>query len=331
MYNRPAVVQPLLLINPIAIEYPAPLIPTQPQVIQTAPPPVVITTKNTVPPKKIVIPKKKAPPKNYVAIPTQPPVVSPPKPKYTQKIIELNSTQSFSELYDDLSEVRTAILSKYFQGGFIRIGEKQKYKVSIVFKDGSMRNIFICQRGTDIFHNDTYNFEIRMKYIPRDCTDAILETKEFDKRLIDLISNAEYGFKPKIYVNIVENNINAGTIQQPRVCNCCCKDANYQIYSRNNQINLPKYSITTRGTQCSYCCCANCCCAEGETSFQIFSNATRVFSGNILKRSFSAGRKDYLNYDIAFPDDASPEEKLLVICAAIGIDNVVYREVGTNI
>ena len=52
MYNRPAVVQPLLLINPIAIEYPAPLIPTQPQVIQTAPPPVVITTKNPVPPKK---------------------------------------------------------------------------------------------------------------------------------------------------------------------------------------------------------------------------------------------------------------------------------------
>lgn len=143
-----------------------------------------------------------------MAIPTQPPVINQTKPNYhsAQNLIELNSTQSFSELYDDLSEVRAAILSKYFQGGFIGIGEKQKYKVSIVFKDGSLRNIFICQRGSSIFNNDTYNFEVRMKYIPRDCTDAILETKEFDKRLIDIVSNSEYGYKPKIYARIVENN-----------------------------------------------------------------------------------------------------------------------------
>lgn len=50
-----------------------------------------------------------------------------------------------------------------------------------------------------------------------------------------------------------------------------------------------------------------------------------------MKRSFNRDRKDYLFYDIDFPDDASPEEKLLVICAAIGIDNVVYKELGSNI
>lgn len=170
-----------------------------------------------------------------------------------------------------------------------------------------------------------------MKYIPRDCTNEILATKDFDKRLIDLKSNSEHSFKQRIYIQNMENNIVLGTIQQPRVCPCCCSDANYEIYPRYGQKTIPKYSITTKGTQCSYCCCADCSCAEGETLFNIFSNALRIYSGNILKRSFNRDRKDYLFYDIDFPDDASPEEKVLIICATIGIDNVVYKELGSNI
>ena len=157
-----------------------------------------------------------------------------------------------------------------------------------------------------------------MKYIPRDCTNEILATKDFDKRLIDLKSNSEHSFKPRIYIQNMENNIVLGTIQQPRVCPFCCSDANYEIYPRYGQKTIPKYSITTKGTQC-------------ETLFNIFSNALRIYSGNILKRSFNRDRKDYLFYDIDFPDDASPEEKVLIICATIGIDNVVYKELGSNI
>ena len=96
----------------------------------------------------------------------------------------------------------------------------------------------------------------------------------------------------------MENNIVLGTIQQPRVCPCCCSDANYEIYPRYGQKTIPKYSITTKGTQCSYCCCADCSCAEGETLFNIFSNALRIYSGNILKRSFNRDRKDYLFYEL---------------------------------
>ena len=70
-----------------------------------------------------------------------------------------------------------------------------------------------------------------MKYIPRDCTNEILATKDFDKRLIDLKSNSEHSFKPRIYIQNMENNIVLGTIQQPRVCPCCCSDANYEILS----------------------------------------------------------------------------------------------------
>ena len=57
-----------------------------------------------------------------------------------------------------------------------------------------------------------------MKYIPRDCTNEILATKDFDKRLIDLKSNSEHSFKPRINIQNMENNIVLGTIQKPRVC-----------------------------------------------------------------------------------------------------------------
>ena len=320
MYNKPPIQQPLYPINPQNNDYPSPLMPNQPQIYPNNSP--------------YIPPQNPVPPQNYIPIPTQPPVINQPMPKYNymqNQMDQTNNSPSFSELFDDLSEVRAALIAKYFQGGFIGIGEKQKYKVSIVFKDGNLRNIFICQRNSSFFNNDTYNFEIRMKYIPRDSTDAILETKDFDQRLIDIVSKNEYGYIPKINAINKENNINMGTIQQPGVCPCCCKDPNYEIYPRYGQKTIPKYSITTRGTQCSYCCCPDCCCAQGETSFQIFSNAARLYSGNILKRSFNRDRKDYLFYDIDFPDVASPEEKLLVICAAIGIDNVVYKELGSNI
>ena len=162
-----------------------------------------------------------------------------------------------------------------------------------------------------------------MKYIPRDCTNEILATKDFDKRLIDLKSNSEHSFKPRIYIQNMENNIVLGTIQQPRVCPCCCSDANYEIY--------PRYPLLLKAHNVLIVVVPDCSCAEGETLFNIFSNALRIYSGNILKRSFNRDRKDYLFYDIDFPDDASPEEKVLIICATIGIDNVVYKELGSNI
>ena len=47
-----------------------------------------------------------------------------------------------------------------------------------------------------------------MKYIPRDSTTEILNTKDFDKRHFDIDSNDPCGYKPRIYIKNVENNNN---------------------------------------------------------------------------------------------------------------------------
>ena len=289
------------------------------------------------------------PPQNYVPIPNQPmPSYQYVPPDQQVQIIQqvqplppiqppdiISNSLEMAELMQDLSEVLEVDVLKYFQGGgsLFSIGERQKYMVRIRYKDDSTRNIFICQRSPGVFNNGTYIFEIRMKYLPINSNNSILQTKDFNKRLIDISSNDVSGFKPRIYVKNVENNTIIGTIQQPRCCTCCCRDPNIEIYSRYTQNrNLPKYFVTTDGFQCAYCCCNDCCCAEGDISFQIFDILTHLLVGSINKPAFNTtGNEDYLTYNIQFPLDALPEEKLLIIATAIGIDNVEYKQVGKHL
>ena len=76
-------------------------------------------------------------------------------------------------------------------------------------------------------------------------------------------------------------------------------------------------------------------CERNKTNFLIYNATTNLISGNVLKKDFKIGKKgerdDYLTYDIDFPDDALPEEKILIICAVIGIDNAVYLRLGNEI
>jgi hypothetical protein len=315
MYSKPSSDQNLYPQSDLDdLLYAAPSIPSQDQVYSNNTP-NIINTNN--------------PPENYIQIPTiNQPI---PQKQYIQKPIGIASSLEFAELLEDLAESKKAKVSKYFQGGFMRIGEKQKYRVSVINKDETARNIFICRRDFLFFANDKYDYEVKMKYIGRDSTDAILETKDFDKRLIDIISSGECGYKPRMHVRNMDNNIILGRIDQPQICPCCCKDANYEIYPRYNQGNIPKYIVSTNGRQCSYCCCVLCCCARYKTPFQIYSTNSNLYSGNILKKDFKRNRFDFLIYDIDFPDDALPEEKLLIICAVIGIDNAAYRELGNHI
>ena len=313
----------------------APQLPTQAQVYAQHTPyntPVVVPHQNYVP-----IPNQPIPSYQYAQPIQQIQIIQPVQPVRPVQPIQppalISNSLEMSELMQDLNEVQEADLLKYFQGGVIGFGVKQKYIVRIRFKDDSTRNIFICQRSPGIFNNGTYLFEIRMKYIPRDCTDVILQTKDFDKRLIDLNSSGLSGYKPRIFVKNAQNNTIIGTIQQPRCCTCCCRDPNIEIYSRYTQNrNLPKYFVTTDGTQCAYCCCADCCCAEADISFQIFDTLTHLLVGSINKPAFSnTGNEDYLTYNIQFPQDALSEEKLLIIATAIGIDNVEYKEMGKHL
>ena len=324
MYNKPTSEQSLYPIqdNSDDIFYKAPLAPSQNQVYSNNSPNIINTSM---------------PPQNYIPIPNTPPqIINPPmqSPQYIQKQFGASSSNEYGELLEDLAEVKKANVSKYFQGGCLRMCMKHKYRVSIINKDGSSRYIFICLR--DYFclsSNDSYEYNVRMKYIPRDSPNEILDTRDFDKRLFDLVSHNECKYKPGIYVQNTHDNTTLGRIQQPRICPCCCKDAHFEIYPRYTQQNLPKYFITTNGRQCSYCCCVFCCCAGNSTNFQIYNSETNLFSGNVFKRNFKLGSMgdNFLVYDIDFPNDALPEEKILIICSVIGIDNAAYMRLGNQI
>ena len=269
------------------------------------------------------------PPQTYQLIPNQIPV-----PQLVQPPVQLQKSLDMTELYEDLGEITQAEVWKYFQGGVLGIGAAHKYRVKIKFPGGTERNIFIGKRSSSLFHNNKYNFEIRIKYIPRDCTDEILNTKDFEKRHFDIDSNQNFSYKPRIYIKNVENNVNImmGTIEQPRCCNCCCKDANFEIYPQFNvRTALPRYFVTTDGCQCAYCCCEGCCCEETGITFQIYDPAKSLLVGNINKLDFNRERADFLKYNIELPLEATSEEKLFIIFTAIAIDNVEYRILGGHI
>ena len=276
------------------------------------------------------------PPQNYQLLPNpvlinQPMVM--PQYNYIQPKIVFPKTLDMSELYEDLAEVREAEVWKYFQGGVLGFGKAQKYRVRIRFPEGNERNIFIGKRSSSFFHNNTYDFEIRMKYIPRDSTDDILNTKDFEKRHFDIDSNDMYGYKPKVFITFKENNRNIiyGGIEQPRCCTCCCRDPNFQLFPRYLPGLLPKYFVTTDGCQCSYCCCSDCSCAEVRTVFPIFDIARNVIVGNITKTDFNRMKNDFLVYSMEFPIEAPPEDKLIIIFTAITIDNIEYQDLGKHI
>ena len=277
------------------------------------------------------------PPQNYQLISNQTPIINQvPLPQYNnvQPPVQFQKSLDMLELFEDLIEVTSAEIRKYFQGGVLGFGAAHKYRVKLKFPGGTERNIFIGKRSSDFFHNNKYNFEIRMKYIPRDCTDEILNTKDFEKRHFDIDSNDIYGYKPKIFIKNVENNTNImmGTIEQPRCCNCCCQDANFEIYPQfGRKTDLPRYFVTTDGCQCPYCCCEGCCCEETGINFQIFDPSKSQLVGNINKLDFSRQRSDFLVYNIELPAEATPEEKLFIIFTAIAIDNVEFSLLGGHI
>ena len=104
-----------------------------------------------------------------------------------------------------------------------------------------------------------------------------------------------------------------GIILQIHSCSCCCKGINYEILPRHEN-NIPKYYLKTNGCKCSVCCFNLCCCLHEETIFQIYNTTTNLFHGQIDKKYFRwFNRFDFLNYNINFPNDVLPEEKILIV------------------
>ena len=175
---------------------------------------------------------------------------------------------------------------------------------------------------------DKDSFNIKVKYIPRDSDlTKIMSDKKFDERFLDVATVSEFlkgCSKPKVQVINAENRTLFGSIQQSNIC--CCSDPDFQLI---NNLNYCKYRVATEGCQYAYCCCARCdVCLTTPVDYAILDSTHTQILGNILKSEFSDRDKEMLTYRIIFPIDATPEEKILIICTGLTIDYFNYRELG---
>ena len=258
---------------------------------------------------------------NQQLIPSYQPVVPVQYSSANQSSLEL------LELLQELPQAQEVIISKYTCGGFLNFGMKTQYIVRLKYINGFRRNIFICQKRSNLTNN---NYEVRMKYIPRNVPNTILKTKDFTSRIVDILCEEVSEHKLHIEVINVVNNMTLGSIEKPINGCCCCSGPRYVVYSRYSKNNTPKYFITVNPCQCSYCCSPSCCCSGGQANFQIYDNETSSLLGNIIKMPYSIFRTGFLEYNIRFPPNTTNEEKLLFIGTAIVIDNIEYEHVGSK-
>lgn len=117
-----------------------------------------------------------------------------------------------------------------------------------------------------------------------------------------------------------------GKIYQPYTC---C-DPVFHIQNSQGQVS---FSITTDCCKCGFCCRGGCGMFEPIT-FSIFkgescdSKMTGNSCGRIVKHSMGIQSliSDADNFEVFFPSEATPEEKLTLIAAALMIDYMFFEE-----
>ena len=127
--------------------------------------------------------------------------------------------------------------------------------------------------------------------------------------------------RPHMDIKFEENKKYLGSVREPFAC--CDKDA--EVYDANNNI---RYKIV------GDCCQIGLCCGPSaekmaEIEFKIERNGEQI--GMLKKTSANIG--EYFtkadSYKISFPLDATPEEKMLLICAGLLIDYQYFEQDNT--
>lgn len=110
--------------------------------------------------------------------------------------------------------------------------------------------------------------------------------------------------RPTLEVRLADENKFIGKVREPFTC--CNKEA--EIY---NEYDRLKYSIV------GDCCQAGLCCKSKKAE-----NKLRIVNGNGIVGIVTNinGTNGENIYKITFPSKATPEEKILIICASIFID-----------
>lgn len=120
-----------------------------------------------------------------------------------------------------------------------------------------------------------------------------------------------------------DNNTYLGKIREP--CTCC--DINMDIYDENKYL---KYNII--GNCCQYGLC--CCCGASaekltEIQFKIMSKGEKVGMMRKLASSKAEFYSKADSYKISFPPDATPKDKMLLICAGLLVDYQNFEKNST--
>lgn len=125
------------------------------------------------------------------------------------------------------------------------------------------------------------------------------------------------------------NDLPLGRIYMP--CSCC--DPKFELFNNKEEL---KYKIRADCCQCGFFCKAGCgkC---GEVLFTVH-NAKKE-DCNVENRDGSikkcnAGLQELIsdadNFEVIFPQDATPEEKLMLIGATLMLDYSFFEDSGNN-
>ena len=117
-----------------------------------------------------------------------------------------------------------------------------------------------------------------------------------------------------------------GRIRQPFTC---C-DPEFEIYDNTG---TSRYFVHADCCQCGLLCANNFCGKLSEVDFQIFSSASRANPvGLICKKIANAAEliTSADSYQINFPADASPQDKLLLIVTGLMIDYQFFEESASD-
>ena len=124
--------------------------------------------------------------------------------------------------------------------------------------------------------------------------------------------------RPSMSGRYVESNVELGKVVEPYTC---C-DPLINVYNKDG---IVRYKISTDCCQCGYCCRNSICGKLSEITFNIYNgnqSATGRGVGSIRRVVRGAINlfSDADTYEVTFPVDASPEEKLMLIGATLMLD-----------
>ncbi|MCQ2815903.1 MAG: hypothetical protein MJ252_01430 [archaeon] len=131
--------------------------------------------------------------------------------------------------------------------------------------------------------------------------------------------------RPEMINLFVENSKTFGKVKEQ----CTCTDPEITINDSNNNL---KYIITADCCQCGYLCRNNIFGKLSECNFKIIEAASNTEVGKIIRKvaGFQNLVSDADIFQIIFPINATPEDKLNLISGTLMIDYMYFESNGEN-